>query len=144
MAWYQALLGPVVETVGGLWKNRQERKARALEIEGEIHQQKIQYVREGRIAEVEWNKESKKASGWIDDYLTIILSLPMILVFFPDLVPHIKAGFAVLEETPVWYRSAIAVMISAGFGYKKFADWQMSKHFTLPDPMDKLKLERDK
>ena len=136
MAWYQALLGPVVETVGGLWANRQERKARKQELDQEIHLQKIEYVKQGRIAEVEWNKTAKATSGWIDDYLTIILSLPMILVFFPDLVPHIKAGFAVLEETPIWYRSAIAVMISAGFGYKKFADWQMSKHYTLPDPMN--------
>jgi len=135
MAW-QALFGPIIETFGGLWRGRQERKARKNELDQEIHLRKIDYVREGRIAEVEWNKTAKATSGWIDDYLTIILSLPMILVFFPDMVPHIKAGFAVLDETPVWYRSAIAVMISAGFGYKKFADWQMSKHFTLPDPMN--------
>lgn len=135
MAWYQALLGPIVETVGGLWANRQERKARKQELEAEIHTKKLEYIQEGRIAEVEWNKTAKLTSGWIDDYLTIILSLPMILVFFPDLVPHIKAGFAALEETPIWYRSAIAVMISAGFGFKKYADWQMDKHYKLPDPM---------
>jgi hypothetical protein len=144
MAWYQALFGPVVETFGKLWSGRQERKARKNELDQEIHLKKIDYVREGRIAEVEWNKTAKATSGWIDDYLTIILSLPMILVFFPDMVPHIKAGFAVLDETPVWYRSAIAVMISAGFGYKKYADWQMSKHFTLPDPMNVVAGKVDK
>jgi hypothetical protein len=117
MAWYNALLGPLVNTVGGLWANRQNRKARKQELDQEIHLQKIEYVKQGRIAEVEWNKTAKATSGWIDDYLTIILSLPMVLVFFPELVPHIKAGFAALDETPVWYRSSIAVMISAGFGY---------------------------
>ncbi len=131
-----AILGPVLNTVTGLWENRQKRKARKNELDQEIHLQKIEYVKQGRIAEVEWNKTAKATSGWIDDYLTIILSIPMVLVFFPDLVPHIEAGFAALDKTPVWYRSAIAVMISAGFGYKKFADWQMSKHYTLPDPMN--------
>lgn len=136
---WKMLIGPVVETVGGIVQRRQERKARKQELEHVIHEKKIEYVREGRIAEVEWNKASKAGAGWIDDYLTIILSVPMILVFFPDLVPHIEAGFEAMEKTPVWYRAAIAVMISAGFGYKKFADWQMSKHFTLPDPIHKIK-----
>ena len=138
MAWWQTLLGPIVNTVGGIVQTRQERKARKQQMDHAIHLKKLEYVEQGRIAEVEWNKAAKATSGWIDDYLTIILSLPMILVFIPDLVPHIKAGFAALEETPVWYRSAIAVMISAGFGYKKFADWQMSKHYTLKNPMDKI------
>ena len=130
---------PIVGVVGTAITNRQARMAMVVELNGAIHKAKLENIKAGRIAEVEWNRTAKATSGWIDDYLTIILSLPMILVFIPDLVPHIKAGFAVLEETPVWYRSAIAVMISAGFGYKKFADWQMAKHYTLPDPQDKVK-----
>jgi hypothetical protein len=136
MAWYQALLGPVVESVTGLWANRQKRKAQKQELDAAIHMQKIEYVKLGRVAEVEWNKASVNKAGWRPGFLTIILSAPMILVFIPDLVPYIREGFAVLETTPVWYRSAIAVMISSAFGFKKFADWQMSKHYTLPDPMN--------
>jgi len=30
-------------------------------------------------------------------------------------------------------------MISSAFGFKKFADWQMQKHYTLPDPQSKIK-----
>ena len=142
MAW-QALVGSLVKPFTELWGNRQRRKMQKQELDNAIHVKKIESVTAGKIAEVEWNMASKKASGWIDDYLTILLSIPLVLVFIPDFVPHIKAGFAVLEETPVWYRSAIAVMISAGFGYKKFADWQMAKHYTLPDPMDKIKLKKD-
>jgi hypothetical protein len=134
----QLLFGPIVEAVGGIIQRRQERKARKDEMNHAIHEKKIERIKAGHIAEVEWNKTAKATAGWIDDYLTIILSLPMILVFFPDLVPHIEAGFAALDKTPVWYRSAIAVMISAGFGYKKYADAVMMKAYTLPDPMDKV------
>jgi steroid 5-alpha reductase family enzyme len=134
MSWLQVIAAPVTGIVKAVIQSRQ-RKA---ELRHEIHAKKVEYVREGRIAEVEWNTKAKATSGWIDDYLTIVLSLPLILSFFPKLVPHIEAGFMALEQTPVWYRAAIAVMISAGFGYKKFADWQMSKHYTLPDPITKI------
>lgn len=131
--------GAVVETVGNIVQRRQEHKARQLELEQTIHLQKIEYIKQGRIAEVEWNKTAIQHAGWRPGFLTIVLSAPMILVFIPPLVPYMEAGFFALEQTPVWYRSAIAVMISAAFGYKKFADWQMSKHYTMPDPMDKIK-----
>ena len=136
MAWYQTLLGPLVNTVGGLWANRQERKKLQVQLDHEIIAKKIDYVREGRIAEVEWNKASINKAGWRPGFLTVILSAPMVLVFFPQLVPYIEEGFAVLDTTPVWYRAAIAVMISSAFGVKKYADWQMSKHYTLPEPMN--------
>lgn len=138
MAWWKSLLGPVVNTVGGIIERRQVRKQRADEMEHTIHVQKMEYVKQGRIAEVEWNKASINKAGWRPGYLTIILSAPMILVFFPILVPYIEEGFRVLDQTPIWYRAAIAVMISSAFGVKKYADWQMSKHYTLPDPMDKV------
>jgi hypothetical protein len=132
--WLQIIAGPVVGIIDGFRKSHDRKR----EMKHAIHEKKIEYVREGRIAEVEWNTKAKATSGWIDDYLTIVLSLPLILSFFPDLVPHIEAGFQALDSTPVWYRAAIAVMISAGFGYKKYADTQMAKHYTLPDPMDKV------
>ncbi len=134
MSWWQALIGPI----GGIVQNWQKKRLQKQELEHAIHSKKLDYVQQGRIAEVEWNKTAKATAGWIDDYLTIILSLPLILVFFPDLVPHIEAGFEALEQTPAWYRAAIAVMISAGFGYKKFADWQMNKHYKLPNPLNEV------
>lgn len=130
----QLLIAPVT----GIAKAIIESRSRKKELQHEIHLQKIERVKAGQLAEVQWNNTAKATSGWIDDYLTIVLSLPLILSFFPNFVPHIEAGFAALEATPVWYRAAIAVMISAGFGYKKYADWQMSKHYTLPNPMDKI------
>lgn len=133
-----ALLSPLID-VGRDWlQRREQRKVMQRQLDHEIHKKKIDYVREGKIAEVEWNKNAQDHSGWKDEYLTVILSAPLVLVFFPDMVPYIEEGFRVLETTPVWYRAAVAVMIGAAFGYRKYADWQMTKHYTLPDPMDKV------
>ena len=143
MSFFAKLFGgvmkPVVDVVGGVIERKQLRKTMALEFENAIHMAKLQNIADGKIAEVEWNKSSINKAGWRPGFLTIILSAPMCLVFIPDFVPYISEGFRVLDTTPVWYRSAIAVMISSAFGFKKFADWQMAKHYTLPDPMDKIK-----
>lgn len=138
MNFLKALISPVVNVVGGIIQRKQERKALQVQLDHAIVEKKIDYVKQGRIAEVEWNKGAQNKAGWRPGFLTIVLSAPMILVFIPDMVPYIERGFEVLDKTPIWYRSAIAVMISSAFGFKKYADWQMSKHYTLPDPMDKV------
>jgi len=130
--------GAIIGGIGGFFERRNERKMQKQQLQAAIVTQKIEYIKEGRIAEVEWNTNSVNKAGWRPGFLTIVLSAPMILVFIPDMVPYIREGFAVLDTTPVWYRSAIAVMISSAFGFKKYADWQMAKHYTLPDPMDKV------
>jgi hypothetical protein len=136
-----ALLKPVTDIVTGFAERRHDRKVQERELNQALHLKKLENVAQGRIAEVEWNKSSIQKAGWRPGFLTVILSLPMILVFFPFLVPTMEAGFEALDNTPVWYRAAIAVMVSSAFGYKKFADWQMGKHYTLPDPMDKIRKE---
>lgn len=130
-----SLLGPIIGLGKDWLERREQRKVMDRQLEHEKHMKKIEYVREGRIAEVDWNKKALDNSGWKDEYLTIILSAPLVLVFFPGMVPYIEEGFRVLEGTPPWYRAAVAVMIGATFGYRKYADWQMNKHYTLPDPM---------
>jgi len=136
---FGSALSPVVSLVGDVISKRQDRKQKMLELNGAMHVQKLKNIEAGRLSEVEWNTNSIQKAGWRPGFLTIVLSLPMILVFWPAAVPVMEAGFAALDTTPVWYRSAIAVMISSAFGFKKFADWQMQKHYTLPDPQSKIK-----
>ena len=65
--------------------------------------------------------------SWKDEYWTIILSIPMILCFFPDMVPHIKAGFAALKGMPDWYQNVLMLSISASFGYRGFETFSMHR-----------------
>lgn len=102
------------------------------EFKQEVHKQKLKNVQQGRIAEAEWNNTALVHAGWKDEWLTMILSAPLILAFMPSMVPHLNAGFKTLETMPVWYQAAIGVMIAASFGYKKYADTMMRKAYTLP------------
>jgi len=66
----------------------------------------------------EWELESIKNSGWKDEWVLIVLSIPMILSFIPYTVGYVTAGFAALETTPVWYRITVASIYLATFGLR--------------------------
>ena len=132
-AWASLLqiLNPIgiVDSVIGNRKHKREIKAA-------IKTQQLKNVEAGRIAEVEWNLASIKNSGLKDEWLTLVLSVPLIGSFIPMMVPHIHAGFTELRAMPLWYQSAVGVMIASSFGYQKVAGAltrsKMNKAYTLP------------
>jgi len=71
---------------------------------------------EGRNHEGEL--ESLRNSGWKDDWVLVIMSIPMILVFIPCTHQTILDGFAVLDGTPRWYRTTVMTIYLATFGIR--------------------------
>ena len=86
-----------------------------------------------RIKEAETNAKAKRMesedgwehmmaqasnNSWKDEYITILFSLPVILAFFPSMVPHVQAGFEVLKTMPEWFQIGWGVIISASFGIR--------------------------
>lgn len=118
--------------VQGILDDRKNKR----ELKNAIKEKQIERAKAGQLAEVQWNIKSLENSGWKDEWLTIILSIPLVLVFFHPAVPTILQGFQTLEQTPLWYRSAVGVMIASAFGYQKIAGAltksKMDKAYTLP------------
>ncbi len=128
MNWLSVITGPITGIVQSVIEGRDRKR----QLEHEIHLQRIENVRAGKIAEVEWNKRAHMHAGWVTDWVTILLSVPLILSFVPSKVEMVREGFAALQTMPIWYRAGIGLMIGFAYGYRKYADWQMSKHYTLP------------
>jgi len=63
-------------------------------------------------------------SSWKDEWFVVILSIPMIGAFIPDLVPYIQRGFEVLETMPDYYKGFLGAAIAASFGIKTLANWK--------------------
>ena len=57
------------------------------------------------------------ANSWKDEYLTILVSIPLILAFvgYEDVVMR---GFVALEAMPDFYKTAVGVVFAASFGVK--------------------------
>ncbi len=66
----------------------------------------------------EWEMASIKNSGWKDEWVLIVLSIPMILVFIPFTQTFIQTGFDALATTPVWYRTTVMTIYLATFGIR--------------------------
>lgn len=66
----------------------------------------------------EWELESIRNSGWKDEWVLIILSIPMILSFIPFTQPYVVSGFVALEGTPLWYRTTVMTIYLATFGLR--------------------------
>ena len=116
------LTGQTVEAVLAYKGKKRQLKA---DIEMEILRGKAAYESaktqraensEGR--DHEWEMASLKNSGWKDEWVLIVLSIPMILVFIPWTQPFIVLGFEALAGTPIWYRIMVATIYFATFGIR--------------------------
>ena len=130
---FGSIAGPIVRTVGGVIKRKQDRMSQELQFRNAVHLKRLENVQAGKVAEAEWNKASINKAGWRPGFLTVLLSIPMVLVFIPFMVPYVENGFAALDKTPEWYRILIGVMVSSAFGVKKLSDYFMNKKFTVGD-----------
>ena len=66
----------------------------------------------------EWELESIRNSGWKDELVIIILSIPLVGVFIPGIETYVAQGFEHLEGTPDWYRWLIVMIYAATFGIR--------------------------
>ena len=75
--------------------------------------------------EASWDQiqAQNSANSWKDEWFVIILSIPMVGAFIPDLVPHIEAGFAALDRMPDYYKAFLGSAIAASFGIKAISKW---------------------
>lgn len=117
-----ALLGKIAPKVADFFMQKQQLKAN---IELEVLRGKAAYERsktiraensEGR--DHDWEMESIKNSGWKDEAVLIVMSIPMILSFIPFTTQYVVDGFIALDGTPLWYRTTVMTIYLATFGIR--------------------------
>jgi hypothetical protein len=91
-------------------------------MEGKVETQKakVQVAKRVAAGEQEWNLEQAKNSNqsWKDEWLTLLVSLPLILAFTGN-EDVVERGFAALEQMPDFYKTAVGVVFAASFGVQK-------------------------
>jgi hypothetical protein len=107
------LLGEGVKGVSDHFEGKRKLKAAKLEAEMAV------YVAQAN-ADIDWNAHwaRQAATSWKDEYVLILLSFPLILSFIPPMVPHVEAGFLVLNGLPEWYKYGLGAAFAASFGMK--------------------------
>ena len=131
MAWW----GLVADGLFGWLKSRQEIKKIEREgsvrvtqarVDAEVKRAQTGDEQAGRLDEL-----SIQQRGWKDDYLLLLTTLPMAILFIEPLIgaliaykagalaAGVSAGFAALAATPQYYWVAVAIVYIDTFGFRR-------------------------
>ena len=94
-----------------------ERRQKA-EYEEAVHTRKIELIKLGLHADATWELEQIRSAGWKDEYVLLVLSIPLVGCFIPGLAPYVEIGFKALSYTPTWYQFLLPLIFGAVFGVR--------------------------
>ena len=116
------ILGGSVEVVADYFSKRDEIKSRErirkLELEDAIQSRRIELIKAGLAADATWELEQIRNSGWKDEYVLAVISIPTVMCFFESGAARVRAGFEALAATPVWYQGMVVSIFLAVFGIR--------------------------
>lgn len=113
-----ALGGLVVDGIKG-WFGHKKAKTEA--------KRAVQLQRITADASTDAQSAAGMNTSWKDEYLTLIFSAPMIIVFYAALIEdyatifRVKYAFATLQELPEWYMWSIVGIVIGTFGLRTIA-----------------------
>jgi len=119
-----ALLGAPAEQVAEFFKEKQRLKSeyKLAKLRAKVAGERAKEARaiQADSNDHEWSLLQIQNSGWKDEFVLIVVSLPFILGFIPGMGEHVQAGFTNLSDTPVWYQVMIVTIFFAIYGIKKW------------------------
>ena len=117
----QAFIGPIVSLAGTWLNGKVETKAAETKVKVAKAEAEAQIMLSRATSEADWEKIMAQGSqsSWKDEWLTILFSIPLILVFTGDWGREVvQNGFVALDSMPQWYSYTLGVIVAASFGVR--------------------------
>ena len=115
-----ALLGPLASLASSVIEGQiSKSKAKATlaqteaEAKAEVMKTAATHDSKGELIMAESTKSSLR-----DEIVTVVVLIPVILVFIPGMEQVVKNGFDRLNELPEWYQYLVFLVCSAALGIK--------------------------
>tara|TARA_Y100001937_G_C6860148_1_gene215995 strand:- start:46 stop:432 length:387 start_codon:yes stop_codon:yes gene_type:complete len=111
------LLGVVsdgVKSFAETKKAKAEQKVLEIKAKSSLMEKKIK-------GEIDWDIEAIKGSkdSWKDEWILVLWSIPMIMIWIPPLQIYVESGFNALKNNvPDWYFWTWGAIVSASYGIK--------------------------
>ena len=116
------LAGAFGEEVAGYYRDKQRLKheLKLEQIRTKVELQKARTVasQASEDRDARWEELSIKNSGWKDEWVLVLLSIPLVLCFLPWTVVYVQMGFSALAQTPDWYQWLIMIIFTAIYGIR--------------------------
>ena len=117
----QALIGPITELAGGWLKGKAASQAASANLKLVEAEAKATIMKSAATSEAEWEKLMAQGTmnSWKDEYLVILFSIPLILVFTGEWGRTVVGeGFVALEQMPEWYQYTLGVIVASSFAVR--------------------------
>lgn len=122
-----AIIKPITTIIDGWQQRKTAQLTSDLKVNEAVTEAKIKRLQTQEDADIAWENTALATTGWKSGYLTIIFSLPLVLMFIPEMVPIIEHGFDAINHAPDWYKAGVGAMVAADFGIKKLVDFMQTK-----------------
>lgn len=115
-----AVAGPVTDYMKVRQQIKAEERRRADEYAEAVHVRKVELVKAGLTADMNWEMEFARQAenSWKDEYTLLVVSVPAVMAFIPGLDKYVTRGFAALATTPAWYQLMFVTLFFATVGIR--------------------------
>ena len=117
----QAFIGPIASLAGTWLNGKVETKAAETKVKVAKAEAEAQIMLSRATSEADWEKIMAQGSqsSWKDEWLTILFSIPLILVFTGDWGREVvQNGFVALEVCLSGISYTLGVIVAASFGVR--------------------------
>ncbi|MGR5390495.1 hypothetical protein [Vibrio crassostreae] len=119
------MIGAIANLItGGIdaYKQHGLNKANALkrqdELEQERHRAQVKRLQSGDEKAADLDRVSLKDRGLKDEFILLVVFVPLILSFIPDYAEYVQEGFKALEFVPEYYWYIVAAVVIDTFGFR--------------------------
>jgi hypothetical protein len=123
--------GGVLDTIKGNQAAKQAKADKQLDIDLKTMEHKATMETADQAATMNYDLAAMNAqvSSWKDEYLTILLSAPVIGSFVPGVQDYVVRGWGYLDKAPLWFQTSFIGVIAATFGLR----WLFSRKASVED-----------
>tara|TARA_B100000780_G_scaffold75850_1_gene51092 strand:- start:7865 stop:8257 length:393 start_codon:yes stop_codon:yes gene_type:complete len=116
-----SLIGPIANLAGTWLQAKVDTKAAETKMKVSAAEAKSQILMSQCQSEANWEAimAQGSTSSWKDEYITILMSLPIIICFTGEAGRDmVFDGFAALDEAPDWFIYTWGCVVAASFGIR--------------------------
>ncbi|MDC5868812.1 hypothetical protein OPW39_08225 [Vibrio europaeus] len=105
-----------LETYRQYNRNKTEALKRRDELDQEKHQARVRRLQKGEEQASSLDEVSIRERGFKDEFILLVVFIPLILSFIPDYAPYVEQGFNALQNIPepYWYVVGAVVIDTLG------------------------------
>jgi len=127
---FKSILGALVEPVASVFKAKEERKKAVESAKVKLAQARQDSSYNLEMSDKEWEVTAKQqeAASWKDEYVTVIITFPLIMLFFAGVlsaftgdikyIDSVNVGIASLKQLDINLGDLLKIVVLAAVGIK--------------------------